>query len=46
MYVNTETLHNGTSFVASLFEEFGMYQLITSYLENPPIPAGHAAELA
>ncbi|KYO20166.1 actin filament-associated protein 1-like 1 isoform A [Alligator mississippiensis] len=22
MYVNTETLHNGTSFVASLFEEF------------------------
>lgn len=25
MYMNTETLHNGTSFVESLFEEFGMY---------------------
>lgn len=25
MYVNTASLSNGTSFVESLFEEFGMY---------------------
>lgn len=45
MYVNTAALHNGTSFVESLFEEFGTYSQLIACMETPPHHTGQAVEL-